>query len=127
MSVRDAAIEILADGLEEIEGEEITYRRESEAIDGLVGVPAATRYADFGSDQVQLTGLEKDWLIRRDALVKAGTAWTPKRGDLIDWTDAAGVKHTYEVLPRAGERVFRPTDSSGQLLRIFTIEIKAAQ
>jgi hypothetical protein len=52
--------------------------------------------------------------------------WTPQRGDAIDWLDAAGVKHTFDVLPRAGDRCYRHTDPSQQQLRVYTVESRAA-
>lgn len=57
----------------------------------------------------------------------AGQRWEPQRDDKIDWIDDAGVKHSYNVLPRTDDLVFRYTDPSQQQLRVYTIEMAAAK
>jgi len=127
MSLRDLSVEVQNDGLKEIAGEDTTYRRETEAIENVVGVPTRVRHTDYGENTAAITSRDKDWIYWQNDLVKAGVPWVPQRNDQIDWIDAAGVKRTYTVLPRGDEqRVFRFTDPSEQQLRIFTVETKAS-
>jgi hypothetical protein len=103
-------------------GKSITYRRGSDAADGLVAVPGKVRNSDFSLDpNVSITGREQDWIVATIDLAISGQLTLPKQKDEIDWTDANGNVHTYRVMRRIGDRCYRH-DGSHQLLRIFTVE-----
>jgi hypothetical protein len=116
------AVESLNASLKATAGETVTYRRGNQTIDGLIAVPANTRHDEYGAEEFNFSGREKDWIYWAADLWLDGLPLVPQRGDAIDWIDPQGVKHTYEVLPRTGDRVFRHTDPSQQQLRVYCVE-----
>lgn len=103
-------------------GINVTYRRGNDSLDGLTAIAAQVRHDDFGDEQDSITAREKDWLVWAGDLAVGGTQTEPQRDDEIDWIDANGLKRTYKVLPRAGDRCYRFTDQTQQQYRIFTVE-----
>jgi hypothetical protein len=103
-------------------GKPITLRRGNDSTDGVVAVPAKSRHDDYGDETATLDGEEQDWLIWVTDYAFGGVITEPQRNDRIDWTDAEGNLHTYEVLERAGETCSRHTDQTKQQYRVFTIE-----
>lgn len=106
-------------------GVTVVYVRGAETIDTAQAVPAKVQTTDYGVEEIELTGRERDWLFSTSDLVLRGEPIMPQRGDAILWTDAAGTQHKYEVLPRAGERCYRHCDQTLTQLRVFTIEVAA--
>ncbi len=103
-------------------GVQVTYRRGGESITTVDAVKSEVEHDEYGDELTSLTAREQDWIIWTDDLILAGTRWTPQRDDEIDWFDRLGVKRTYQVLPRAGDRCFRHTDGTEQEYRIHTVE-----
>ena len=122
MSLLDASVAVLNAGLKSVGGVTVTYRRGNESITELVAVPLATRHDEYGGEEVLLTARDRDWLVWQADLVLAGTPWIPQRGDEIDWLDANEIKHTFQILPRSGDRCYRHTDQTLQQLRVYTVE-----
>lgn len=116
------AVANLNAALKSAAGETVTYRRGNDAISGLSAVPVRVRQDDFPIDGANITAREQDWIIWADDLAIAGQFITPRRNDEIDWTDPRGVKRTFRVLPRLGERCYRFTDQSKQQFRTYTVE-----
>jgi hypothetical protein len=121
MSVLSNAVNNLSASLKTIGGEALTYRRGNDSLD-VVGVPVKTRHDEYGDEVVSFTARERDWIFWADDLTLSGERWEPTRGDEIDWFDAQGAKHTYQVLPRSGDRCFRHTDPTMSMLRVYTVE-----
>lgn len=111
--------------LQRVGGVIVDYVRGAETTEAIAAVPAQVRTIDYGMEEIELTGRERDWLLLASDLILRGDAIMPQRGDAILWTDAGGVKHKYEVLPRAGERCYRHCDQTLTQLRIFTVEVAA--
>lgn len=106
-------------------GVTVVYVRGAETIDTVKAVPAQVRTIDYGADEIELTGRERDWLFSTSDLVLRGSPIMPQRGDKIVWKEADGIEHKYEVLPRAGERCYRHCDQTLTQLRVFTVEVAA--
>jgi hypothetical protein len=122
-SLLASSVAVLSGGLKSAAGESTTYRRGNDSIDGAVGVPVRVRHEEYvADDDVNLTARERDWIYWAEDLAKDGQRWEPQRGDEIDWIDPLGVKRTYQVLPRAGDRCYRHTDTTMQQLRVYTVE-----
>lgn len=124
MSLLDAAIAAQNAALRAVGGVTVTYRRGNEAIDDLAAVPLATRHHGYyAGEEVLLSARDQDWLVWQQDLAKGNEVWIPARGDEIDSLDAAGAKHTYQVVTRGGDdRAFRHTDQTKQQLRVYSVE-----
>lgn len=121
MSILANSVNILATGLISAGGEATIYRRGNESID-IVGVPMRTQHDTYGEEETDFSGRERDWIYPATDLAIDGIHIQPQRGDEIDWIDPLSVKHTYQVLPRVGDRCFRHCDPTLQLLRVYTVE-----
>lgn len=100
----------------------VTYRRGNESIVDLPATMAGTQHGDLGDGDVQVTARDQDWLVLQSDLLIGGVFITPATGDEIDWTDSQSVAHTFRVSLRGGDRCFRHTDQTRQLLRVYTVE-----
>ncbi len=125
MTLMDKSTAIRHRALQRAGGVTVVYVRGAEAIEGIKAVPAQVKTLDYGVEEIELTGRERDWLLLTSDLVLRGDAIMPQRGDAILWTDAEGTSHKYEVLPRAGERCYRHCDQTLTQLRVFTVEAAA--
>jgi len=124
MSLMRTSVAVLNACLKSSGGENTTYRRGNDSIHGIAGVPARMRHDEYAAeDDVNFTARERDWIYWAEDLAKDGQRWEPQRGDEIDWIDPLGVKRTYQVLPRAGDRCYRHTDTTMQQLRVYTVEV----
>lgn len=116
------AIRNLNAALKSAGGATITYRRGNDSID-ITAVPVRVNHSDYSPDaDLSLTSRDRDWIVLAEDLAIAGQLIDPQRGDEIDWIDSLDVTHTYEVLPRAGDRCFRHTDVTMLQFRIYTKE-----
>jgi hypothetical protein len=113
-------VNVLAASLKTAGGEDTIYRRGNDSID-VTGVPVRVRHDEYGNEG-NFTSRERDWLYLAEDLTHDGQRWEPQRGDEIDWINPLGVKHTYQVLPRLDDRCFRFSDTTLQLLRVYTLE-----
>lgn len=108
--------EWLADQLWQHAAQEVTYVRGTEAI---------TLRATVGRREVLVetaVGLVErheqwDFILRASDLVLSGVPLEPQRGDRIKHI-RAGTTHVYEVMPLAGEDVYRASDPFGNLWRV---------
>ena len=121
MSLISNAVRLLSTGLKQAGGQATIYRRGNDSID-VVGVPVRTQHDEYSDEEINLTARERDWIYWAADLTKDNQRWEPQRGDEIDWIDPLGVKHTYQVLPRDGDRPYRHTDPTLQMLRVYTVE-----
>lgn len=125
MSLMSNSTKVRHRALQRAGGVTVSYVRGTNAIEGLKVVPARTRQDDYGPEEFELTGRERDWLLLLSDLVFQGESYMPQRGDAILWTDAEDKLHRYEVLPRSGERCYRHTDQTLAQVRVFTVEVAA--
>ena len=122
MNLLTSAVRTLNAALKSTGGETITYRRGNDSID-IVAVPVRVRHDDYAPDEdLSLTARERDWIVWQEDLVIGGERLLPNKDDEIDWLDPLGVKHTYQVRPRDGDRCYRHTDQTLQQLRVYTVE-----
>lgn len=122
MNLLNTAVRILNTSLQMLGGESVIYRRGNDSID-IIAVPVRTSHDDYSTeDDVSLTARERDWIVLTEELVLDGVMISPQRGDEIDFIDALERKHTFQVLPRAGDRCFRHTDPTLAQLRIYSVE-----
>lgn len=93
------------------------YLRGIEAVE-IDLVPALHTGDEYGGEYETITADSMDWLIWADDLVIDSKHILPLRGDRLE---VDGSK--YEVVPRGEVDVFRFTDHSLQVLRVFTVRV----
>lgn len=125
MSLIGAAVKVLNAGMKRVGGETVTYRAGNDSIDGLVVVPLNTGHDGYGDGDVQITSLDRDWLVWQQDLAIGGKLVEPQQDHELDWIDPSGVKRTFIVRSRGNDdRPFRHTDQTLQQLRVYTTESK---
>lgn len=119
------SIRALAISLKRAGGVLVSYGRGNDAIN-ITAIPGGTRHDDYSDIQeASLTARERDWFILAEDLSIGGSV-LPQRGDTITWIDSVGTTHTYDVRPRAGDRCYRFTDQTMQIIRVYTVEAIAS-
>jgi hypothetical protein len=97
----------------------VTYRRgaNTQAVDAIVGETLFKSHDPASGALIYIRS--RDYLIRAQDLVLAGTASLPERGDQIE--EAVGdFTYIYTVLPFNDEPFYRWSDQHRTLLRIHT-------
>ena len=97
---------------------DVTYRRGADSVDVKATIGRTLFEQDDGAG-VTVRIQVRDYLIDTVDLVLAGDQTLPAKGDRIEEIDA-DKKHTYEVLPLAGEQHWRYSDPYRRTLRIHT-------
>ncbi len=102
-------------------GESITYRRGPLSV-AMTAVPTFPQGMLVGEDGQTITQTQhKDWLFIAAELLLDGSRITPVSGDLIEWTDAQGVLHRYEVGAIAGSEVWKWMDTAHVGMRVHSL------
>jgi len=104
----------LQNSLETAAGETVTYSRAGEDDITLVAVPGATTIELIAEDGSALRGKVRDFIINPADLVLSNEPVAPERLDRITRSNG----EVYEVLPHAGENVYRPADQYGKMFRV---------
>lgn len=104
-------------------GTALTYRRGNLSVE-LVATIGLTEFDQEDRAGLTTRGQVRDYLITAADLMLGGETVLPERGDRVIEVDAAGVTHTYEVLPLGGgQQHYRYSDPFRNTLRIHTKQI----
>ncbi len=95
----------------------VTYSRGSDTIALSATVGRSSFDVDDGHGMLRYQ--TRDYIVRADALILAGIATLPRRGDRITESTRSG-EVTAEVVSISGSPEWRPCDSSRVLIRIHT-------
>ena len=117
-----SAVAAMHAALRGLAGEAITIRRKGKDAIKTTGVAGGTPIETIGDDGVAITSQAADWIVSAAAYNFGDGPVLPQRNDEIDWIDAAGVTHTYTVLPRGEDRCYRFTDQTRVQLRVHVVE-----
>lgn len=111
---------------EAADGVDITYKTEH----GSVTLPAVRGKIQIRSDENQgavILDRMEDFLVRRELLVINDSKVTPKPSDLIEISQS-GITTQYRVSEPGGiEECYRPSDETGETIRIHTSRLGTSE
>jgi hypothetical protein len=122
-SLLTTSVAVLNSCLKSVGGVGVTYRRGNDSIDSLIAVPVRVRHDELPIEPANITAREQDFIVAADDLTIGGAHILPKRGDSMDWVDSRGVKRTFRVVPRLGDREYRFSDQTRLMIRVYTTEV----
>jgi hypothetical protein len=85
---------------------------------GIQAVKGNTKTETSDQNGTIIEAREVDWVIKASLIVVNGVQTNPAEGDLVEFVNALSQTETYEVMPLAGQKCFRPSDNLGIYLRI---------
>lgn len=102
---------------------EVEYQRGSDIIT-ISATRGRSRFEQADESGMSMESKSVDWIVRASDLVFVGRVVEPERGHKVHWTDAAGNRHTYELLSDNGLPVFSYADGSRRTIRVHTKHVK---
>lgn len=104
-----------------VSGVLLIYRADGEAFRVWV-VPGSAGQVDDGDEVAAVNSRTAEFVVATEDLYHQSKAIEPARGHEADWTDDAGVKHTYQVFAGDDGRCYRFCDRGRLLMRIYAVE-----
>jgi hypothetical protein len=87
-------------------------------LEGIQAVKGNTKTETSDQNGTIIEAREVDWLIKASLIAVNRVQTNPADGDLVKFVNALSQTETYEVMPLAGQKCFRPSDAFGTYLRI---------